>query len=340
MIMIYSPRFEKMAFMPYPLSEGWKVRFKYLLNEIKENKLQAVLQLRRVKLFDETLLSLAHTKEYIKKVKKISEEGNAKYLDYGDTVAYKGIFDDALLVVSATLTAVERTQTESIVFQPNGGYHHAKKDQASGFCVFNDIAIAAKYAQKRYKRVAIVDIDLHHGDGTQFILYKDPILKISMHAFGIFPGTGSIYEVGEGKGKGYNINIPFQRYSGDDAGIYAVDNVILPALESYEPDFLIVQMGADGHKNDEMNTLRFSYNFFVHFARKIRRIIESLPEVKVVGLGGGGYNPVSTVNSWLLMLSEISQEYKINVSLGEPTKGHLEDTKMKVEKIRDLVEWI
>ena len=340
MIVVYSSRFEKMAFMPYPLSEGWKLRFKYLLNEIYENNLETMLQIRKVKRYDETVLSAAHTKEYIKKVKEASRNNEIKYLDYGDTISYKGVFDDALLVVSATLTATEKAKEGNIVFQPNGGYHHAKEDQASGFCIFNDIAIAAKSIQKQYRKIAIVDIDLHHGDDTQFILYKDPILKISMHAYGIFLGTSSVYEIGEGRGKGYNINIPLRRYSGDDAGIYAVDNVIIPALETYEPEFLIVQMGADGHKNDEMSALRFSYNFYVYFARKLRNIIETNTENKFVGLGGGGYNLISTVNSWLLMLSEISKEFTMDISLGESTKGYLEDVKKKVDKIKELVDWI
>ena len=339
MIMVYSPRFEKIAFMPYPLSEGWKLKFKYLLNEIHENNLDTVLKIQKVKHFDEQVLSMVHTQEYINKVKEASQNNDIKYLDYGDTISYKGIFDDAMLIVSATLTAIEKAKEGNIVFQPDGGYHHAKKDQAAGFCVFNDIAIAAKFIQKYYKRIAIVDIDLHHGDGTQFILYRKPILKISMHAYGIFPGTGSVYEIGEGKGKGYNINLPLHRDSGDDAGIYAVDNVIIPALEAYEPEILIVQMGADGHKNDEMSALNFSYNFYVHFAKELSKIISSYTENRFVGLGGGGYNPVSTVNSWLLMLSEISKEFRLKINIGEPTKGYLEDIKKKVEILSRLIDW-
>jgi len=140
-------------------------------------------------------LLLVHSSEYIKFVEKMCKRGNG-YLDFGDTPATKGLYEGARRVVGGTILGAKMIMDGEIkhAFNPGGGLHHAKEASASGFCVFNDVAIAVRFLQREYglKRIAVIDIDGHHGDGTQEILYEEPILKISTHRIGIFPGTGYV----------------------------------------------------------------------------------------------------------------------------------------------------
>lgn len=335
--MIYSNRFKEFGFMPEHLIKNWTKRFFLLEKKLVEENVVNQFEIIAPRQFNEDTLLVAHSKKYIEYVKSKSKAGKG-YLDYGDTIAYEGVFEDALLVVSSTLTAAEISKEGKITFNPNGGYHHARSDGASGFCVFNDVAVAARYLKKWFRKIAIVDIDLHHGDGTQWILYHEPILKISMHAYGIYPGTGDINEIGKGDGKGYNLNAPLLPLSGDDAGIYVIDNLIIPALEAYAPEILLVQMGTDGHKDDWMGGLKFSYNFYNYFSLAMKRIISNFTEYRYVGMGGGGYTPESTVNSWILMLSNLLG-VKYNIVLGNKTEGGLEHIKAKIERLKELVDW-
>ncbi|MEM2914724.1 MAG: acetoin utilization protein AcuC, partial [Candidatus Bathyarchaeia archaeon] len=190
------------------------VREKYTLDLLQELEIfngKAKLYVAEPATEDE--LMLIHTKEYINFVKKKSEEGTG-YLDYGDTPATKGCFEVASIRVGGSLYGAELIMDGKVdhAFNPGGGFHHARESNAAGFCIFNDVALTVRLLQKKYgvKRIAVVDIDGHHADGTQSILYREPILKISLHRYDgfFYPGTGSLEEYGEGEGKGYNVNIP------------------------------------------------------------------------------------------------------------------------------------
>ncbi|QOJ78147.1 acetoin utilization protein AcuC [Infirmifilum lucidum] len=304
----YSEDLERIAFMPPSLKEAWTGRIKLFYREYVP-QLGEVLPLERVEpstISEEELLR-AHDKEYIDFVKRKSIEGMG-LLDYGDTPAYPGVFENALETISATLTLAQKLLVKGGVgFNPNGGFHHARRRSAGGFCVFNDLAVAALWLrEKGLERIAIVDIDAHHGDGTQQILYSSDILKISIHGYGygFYPGTGWIDELGEGVGYCRNINIPLPLGSGDDAFIIALREVVESLLSSYDPQFLIIQGGADGHRGDPLTYLNFTENSYIRFASLISRLASR--GVPVLVTGGGGYVPSTVARIWALMIAGIA----------------------------------
>jgi len=317
----------KISFTPLSLHGIWTGRIKLFMQLFKELSTDKYVKVitPRVATLEEILL--AHSRSYVEYVKKSSIIGEG-YLDYGDTRSYKGVFEDALLAIGGTTTLAEMIKENYIRagFNPQGGFHHAKVNSASGFCVFNDVAIAALLFRKwGFRRIAIVDIDVHHGDGTQQILYNTDILKISIHMYypGFFPGTGNIYELGEDEGYGYSVNIPLPPGSGDDIFIYSVDEVILPLLEQYKPRMIIVQMGCDAHEGDPLAWLRLTTRAYDIFSLNIRNLAEKYSNGRILCLGGGGYNEDNVARSWLLML--------INLFNIEP----LRDIK---DRLRDLNE--
>jgi len=335
--LIYSEKFTKIGFMPKSLFEEWKQKYFFFLDLIEKSPLKKHVIYKAPENFSEEVLHLAHTGKYISKVKSTSKYGG--YLDFGETFMYCGGFKDALFIVSATLTAGKyAVEHNAISFNPCGGYHHAHTNSASGFCVFNDIVILAKKLMKDFKKIAIVDIDLHHGDGTQHLLYNKPILKISMHAYGIFPGSGDVTEIGVGSGEGYSINIPLKPRSGDDAALYGLDNVIIPAIEAYSPEIIIAQMGVDGHKDDYMQGLRLTYNFYKRFGNFMNKATNEITNGRFVGLDGGGYNPKTAAKGWIVMLEAING-YPPKIDLGEPTMGGLDYIKRKIAHLKELVTW-
>ena len=168
-------------------------------------------------------LEMVHSTDYIDAIKTLSEDPNEKNINSykfglgpGDNPIFKGMYEASALVCGASLVAADHVWKENdlnYVFNPAGGLHHALKNKASGFCIFNDIGVAIKHLQRLQKniRIAYLDIDCHHGDGVQWLFYDDPnVLTISFHESGkfLFPGTGSVQERGEGLGKGYAINFP------------------------------------------------------------------------------------------------------------------------------------
>lgn len=302
---VFDKKFYRIAFTPSYLRHRWTARVRIFMEKYFP-LLQDKLVLTKVKVFPESILELAHDRDYISFVKKMSLTGGG-FLDYGDTPAYKGVFEDALLAVSGTLTLADQVYKEELTgFNPQGGFHHARRKSAGGFCVFNDVALSARYLRKKdVRKIAVIDIDAHHGDGTQEILYKDDILKISLHGYGygFYPGTGWIDELGEGRGLCFNVNVPVPLGSGDDIFAMVLKNLIEPLIESYNPEVVIVQNGADGHVGDPLVGLRFTDNSYAQFGEFLSRLHSD--NKKLLILGGGGYLPDETARIWALVLSKI-----------------------------------
>lgn len=256
-------------------------------------------------LADETTIPFFHDKGYISFVKDSSITGRG-YLDSGDTPSFKGVFEASLYVVGSTLLAIDTVinQTNGIVhaFNPIGGLHHARRNSAGGFCVFNDIGIAIIYARKKYnlKKILYVDIDAHHGDGVYYEFERDPDLIIAdIHEDGsfLYPGTGFESENGLGTGKGSKLNLPLQPGATDRDFISAfmkIENFI----NSMNFELIIFQCGADGLSGDPLTHLKYTEKSHEYAAKVLHTIAHNKCRGRIIGLGGGGYNKQNLAIAW------------------------------------------
>ena len=270
-----------------------------------------LIHLRQEPATDEELL-LVHSRDYLDYVAEADARGWG-YLDYGDTPAYPGVDLRSRLAVGGTLLAARKIAAGEIqhAFNPGGGLHHAQRDRAGGFCVFNDIVVAVRVLQREFglQRIAIVDIDGHHADGTQALLYDEPILTISFHMYTrlFYPGTGAVDEIGRGAGEGYSVNVPLPPRTGDAAYLEAFEAIVPPLLRAYRPQFLISQFGVDGHFDDPLVGLRLTTEAYRRLATRIHELAHELCKGRLLVLGGGGYDPRNVARCWTIMLATVSQ---------------------------------
>lgn len=260
-------------------------------------------------------LKLVHSEEYIRMVKTKCEEGKG-YLDYGDTPARRGVYEASCAIVGGSILGADLIMRGEVehAFNVGGGLHHARRSSAAGFCVFNDVAVAARHLQRRYclKRIAIVDIDGHHGDGTQSIFYREPILTISLHRYGgdflgrFYPGTGSVDEIGEGYGKGYSVNVPLPAGTFDEAFLEAFNEIVPPLLEKYRPEILLNQFGVDTHYQDPLVGLSLTTKSYLEVSSTLHHLAHRVSGGKYLIFGGGGYKPGNVSRCWALMLMTVA----------------------------------
>lgn len=257
-----------------------------------------------------------HDKKYIDKVKEYSKRGNG-YLDSGDTPAFKGVFETSSYVVGSTLRALdlimEKNNEIHHSFNPIGGLHHARRNSAGGFCVFNDIGILIMLARKRYNisRILYVDIDAHHGDGVYYEFENDPYTYIvDIHEDGhyLYPGTGNKAEIGAGSAKGTKLNIPLKPNSNDQNFISAFNKIEEFIKNISRLDLIILQCGADGIKGDPLTHLQYSSKSHAHAADKLHKISHELCNGKIIALGGGGYNQTNIAEGWTEVVKSLSND--------------------------------
>ncbi len=185
-----------------------------------------------------------------------------------------------------------------VAFNISGGLHHAAVTHASGFCVFNDPAVAIRHLLSRGMRVLYVDIDAHHGDGVQDIFYdSDQVLTLSIHESGrfLFPGTGQVEESGVGDGRGYSVNIPLFPYTGDEIYLWAFRRILPPLVEAFKPDVLVGQLGIDSYQTDPLTHLMLTSRGYVQAVTELANL--GLPWV---AMGGGGYDQAAVARCWSL----------------------------------------
>ncbi len=249
-----------------------------------------------------------HTQSYLTAVRSLSsgislsDPGRYGFSQGGDNPIYPGMYEAALLSTGASLVAVEQVLDGGVsaAFSPSGGLHHAMPASASGFCIFNDPAIAIKALVARGLRVAYVDIDAHHGDGVQHAFYDtNSVLTISLHESGqyLFPGTGSVDELGTGRGTGYSVNVPLAPYTGDDVYLWAFQEVVPPLLQAFHPDALVTQLGIDTYFSDPITHLALTSRGYLQAVRLLAQEARSIPWV---ALGGGGYDLSAVARCWAL----------------------------------------
>lgn len=244
-----------------------------------------------------------HTSQYLDFVRESSKRGLG-YLDQGDTPSFKGVFEAASTSVGSTLKGLRMLLRGEIdhAFNPIGGLHHAKKDAAAGFCVFNDVAIAIIEAQKAgLKRILYVDIDAHHGDGVFYAFYENAsVYIIDIHEDGryLYPGTGFRDERGRGEATGRKKNIPLPMGAGDLEFKEAFSEVEIFANWA-KPQLVIFQCGADGLGGDPIAHLRYTPKSHKLATLSLHRIAHTFSEGRILALGGGGYNFDNVSNAWL-----------------------------------------
>lgn len=248
-------------------------------------------------------LLLFHTADYINLVSKKSAEGRG-FLDEGDTPALAGIFDAASDVVGTTLAAVDAIMdgTHKRAFVPIAGLHHAARDRAAGFCVFNDCGVAVEYLRKKYglRRIAYVDIDAHHGDGVFYGFEDDPdLIFADLHEDGryLYPGTGAAEETGTGRARGTKLNIPMAP-GAEDSDFYREWARVESYLEQAKPEFILFQCGADSLKGDPITHLCYTEQAHADAAAALCRIADKHCGGRIIGTGGGGYNRDNLARAW------------------------------------------
>jgi acetoin utilization protein AcuC len=251
---------------------------------------------------DEQILTF-HTLDYLERVKQQSKSGSG-YLDFGDTPAFKGVYEAAATVVGTTLAALDSIMRGRCrqAFVPIAGLHHAKRGQAAGFCVFNDCGVAIETLRRRYgvQRVAYVDIDAHHGDGVFYAFEDDPDLRIvDLHEDGryLYPGSGAAVETGTGAAAGTKLNIPMPPSAGDDSFLQAWESAEA-FVRRARPEFILLQCGADSLAGDPITHLNYSAAAHRHAAQRLKILAEDSCQGRLLALGGGGYNRNNLAEAW------------------------------------------
>lgn len=251
-----------------------------------------------------------HMVEYVDRVERASKNGDG-FLDQGDTPAFPGAYEAAATVVGAALDGLWRIMEGKCArtFQPIGGLHHARRERAAGFCVFNDIGVVIETLRLNHgaKRIAYVDIDVHHGDGVFYPFESDPdVIFADIHEDGnyLYPGTGAASETGKGKAEGTKLNIPMPPGAGDK-DFFAAWQRVEAHLEKFRPEFFILQCGADSIADDPLAHLRYTPAAHAHAAKRLCAVAREFAKGRLMVFGGGGYNRVNLAKAWSGVLKEM-----------------------------------
>ncbi|MCL1990123.1 MAG: class II histone deacetylase [Defluviitaleaceae bacterium] len=272
-----------------------KRRFKNLLE--KSGLMNQLEQIKPVAA-TEAQLAYFHTKRHIDNVKRLSDGQGG---DCGDSaIVGRGSYEIAKLAAGGAITAVKTIIENDLIdnayvlTRPPG--HHAEADQGMGFCLFNNAVIAAKYAQKEWgvKKILILDWDAHHGNGTEDAFYEDDsVLFISLHQDNLEPiGRGKKEQTGKGIGSGFTINIPLYAASGDAAYHYAFEQIVVPAVEKFEPELIIVSAGQDASIFDPLARMMLSADGYRQLAKMTKKLADQYAQGRLICLHEGGYCPV------------------------------------------------
>jgi acetoin utilization deacetylase AcuC-like enzyme len=235
-----------------------------------------------------------HTPEYIKSVENVCKLGYTN-LDADTTICVES-FRIALLAVGSGILASDKIMNGCIhnafcAVRPPG--HHAEKKRAMGFCLFNNVAITARYLQQKYSlnKILIIDWDVHHGNGTQNAFYDDPtVFYFSVHQSPHYPGTGLISETGIGKGEGFNLNVPLPAGLGDKEYIEIFQSKLLPAAQKFKPDFVLVSAGFDAHRDDPLSGMQLTETGYAKLTDIVVSLADEFCQGKLISLLEGGYN--------------------------------------------------
>jgi acetoin utilization protein AcuC len=318
--LIYADQYQNYNFGPTHPLRPLRIMLTYSLMEKLNLLNHKKVEIIKPRLCTKDELEMVHSSAYIEIVKRLSENPEDRTVDPfvfglgpGDNPVFKGMYEASSLICGASLMAAEKVWTDdqfNIAFNPAGGLHHALRNRASGFCIFNDIAVAIKHLKRLKKdiKIAYVDIDCHHGDGVQWLFYDDPnVLKISLHESGkfLFPGTGEINERGEGDGTGYSINFPLLPGTNNRMYLKLFRACIPRLLDAFQADILITQLGVDTHLNDPLTQLGLSIQIHRDLAQTIKTCAKEYCNNKWLALGGGGYLMTVVPRAWSIYFAKM-----------------------------------
>jgi acetoin utilization deacetylase AcuC-like enzyme len=250
----------------------------------------------------EEWITKVHTTDHLRFVRESCLRG-ITVLDEGDTHVSKESYDVALLAAGGVIAAVDgiaKGQLHNVFCAVRPPGHHAERNRAMGFCLFNNAAVAARYAQGAHGvgRIAIIDWDVHHGNGTQEIFYEDKsVFYVSTHQYPFYPGTGSRSERGAGEGEGTTLNIPMAAGTGEKEYLAAFREEILPALRHYGPELMILSAGFDAHRDDPLANINLSEASFATLTSLVMESAEQICNGRIVSILEGGYNLTALARS-------------------------------------------
>ena len=279
-------------------------RLTAIMSLLEEERLTEKLTIIKPEPADECWITSVHSLQHVASLRAVGRkaENDLTYID-GDTPLSRDSLHVAFLAVGGVLAGIDAVMNGEVrsVFcavRPPG--HHAEPTRAMGFCLFNNVAIGARYFQKRYglRKILIVDWDVHHGNGTQEAFYKDPsVLFFSTHQYPLYPGTGRDDEQGLGAGLGSTINIPMRAGSGDEEYIEVFNSRLIPVAKEFEPDAVIISAGFDAHRNDSLASMRLTEEGYAKLSRIVKEIAEEHAGGRVISCLEGGYHLESTSKS-------------------------------------------
>ncbi|SEM99443.1 acetoin utilization protein AcuC [Nitrosomonas marina] len=256
------------------------------------------------------ILELFHEHDYIEKIKVMSKSGSG-FLDLGDTPAFTGMYEAALTIAGTVCNAIDRVLADEYTsaFIPIAGLHHAQRHTAAGFCVINDCGVAIEYLRHKHhvNRIAYIDIDAHHGDGVFYSFENDPdLIFVDFHEDGqyLYPGTGGVSETGKGDARGTKLNIPMPP-NADDRLFMKSWPQAEEFLRSGNPEFILVQCGADSIYGDPITHLAYTENVHKHVITNVCHIAGECCGGRVVAMGGGGYNLDNIAKTWTAVVSAL-----------------------------------
>jgi acetoin utilization deacetylase AcuC-like enzyme len=286
-----------------------------------------------------TDVELCHSPDYINLLESTSKTN--RYALDGDTITSRDSFAVGLLAVGGFLRLLDsiaagESQNGFALVRPPG--HHALSDRAMGFCLFNTIAIGAEHLKRAYgaKKILIMDWDVHHGNGTQAAFYDDPsVLYISTHQYPYYPGTGAINEVGVNAGEGYTINVPLPAGCADAEYVRVFQDIVVPAAERFEPEWILVSAGFDPHRRDPLGGMGVSEKGFAIMARMLLRLAERHARERIAFLLEGGYDLAALRSSVVGVLEEMQLGKNDDNDLSQFASNKLEPLLRSIRQVHE-----
>ena len=308
---ISDPFYLKHKNEPHPENPG---RLNAIQKNIESSKYYnnlTLIQPRKATVED---IAKVHGTGYIRSVEDSCRNG-VRNLD-ADTVISSDSYQAALLSAGAGLEALDKILEGTVgnafcAVRPPG--HHAEQNKAMGFCLFNNVGVIARYAQdvKKLEKVFIFDWDVHHGNGTQHSFYKDSsIYYSSIHQYPFYPGTGGVDETGTGDGLGSNLNLPMRAYSCDTDYINIIEHKLIPVIQKFNPDLIIISAGFDAHENDPLAQINLSTDCYGKMTQKLMEIANDVCNGRILSMLEGGYDYSALADSVQLHVETLSSSQR------------------------------